>query len=221
MAATFVIEIGLAIYTLWRYRHNLLTKLAVAMLVCLAIFQAAEFVVCGREELAPLVWSRIGYAAITLLPALGLHLAYEVTKAKRRPLVLPAYGLALGFVVFFLVVPQALTGNQCLGNYVIFQAAPWAVPYYTAYYYGFLGLTMLLSLIGAQKLSKPKQKQASYGFLASYLIFIVPAFTVWALDHKVVSGLPSIMCGFAVLFALVLVLYVMPRAGLVRSKSGR
>ena len=46
MIATFVIEVSLAIYTLWRYKLNPVTRLTVALLVCLAIFQLAEYNVC-------------------------------------------------------------------------------------------------------------------------------------------------------------------------------
>ena len=75
MIATFAIEIGLAVYALWRYKLNLISRLAVAILVCLAAFQLAEFNVCEGGWIDRELASRLGYVAITALPPLGLHQA--------------------------------------------------------------------------------------------------------------------------------------------------
>jgi len=72
MLATFIIEIILAIYTLVRYKMTTLVRLATAIISLLALFQLAEFNVCGRSSASALVWSRIGYVAITLVPPLAL-----------------------------------------------------------------------------------------------------------------------------------------------------
>ena len=46
MLATLVIEIILALHTIWRYKLTPVTRIVVALLVCLALFQWAEYNVC-------------------------------------------------------------------------------------------------------------------------------------------------------------------------------
>src|SRR5687768_2570427 len=75
MIATFAIEIALAIYAVWRYKLNTISRLVVSLLVFLAIFQFAEYMLCGGFGVDGFTWSRIGYVSITMLPPLGLHLA--------------------------------------------------------------------------------------------------------------------------------------------------
>ena len=46
MLATLTIEIILAIYTFWKYKLNAVTKIVIMLLICLALFQWAEYNVC-------------------------------------------------------------------------------------------------------------------------------------------------------------------------------
>ena len=43
MLATLTIEIILAIYTFWKYKLNAVTKIVIMLLICLALFQWAEY----------------------------------------------------------------------------------------------------------------------------------------------------------------------------------
>lgn len=211
MLATFVVEIALALYALFRYKLNEVGRVAVITLVCLAIFQLAEYNVCEAGLVDSLTASRIGYVAITLLPPLGIHLAYALAKTKDRRLLLPAYITAAAFVTFFLLVGSALSGHTCLGNYVIFQMAPEAGWLYGLYYYGwmFAGIWLCLKLVQAA----PKVKKALYGLVVGYLAFILPTTTANFIDPQTIMGIPSIMCGFAVLFALTLAFWILPKGG--------
>ena len=74
MFLTFIIEFGLAFYTLWRYKLTTISKLAIAILLSLGFFQLAEYMVCGGLGWSHIEWSRTEYVAITLLPALGIHI---------------------------------------------------------------------------------------------------------------------------------------------------
>lgn len=210
MLATFIIEVAIALWVVFRYKLNEVGKMAVALLVFLAVFQFAEFNVCESGWIDSLLASRIGYVAITLLPPLGIHMAYALAGAKKRPLLLPAYATAVLFAVFFLTVGQALSGHQCMGNYIIFQVLPASSWLYALYYYGWLvaGVWLAFTL---QK--KPTWNSALTGLAVGYLAFMVPTTTVNLLDTATVEGIPSIMCGFAVLLAITLALWVLPKAG--------
>ena len=67
MLATVIIESGLALWTLFRYRQHLFGKIAVAILLLLAAFQISEYQVCGNHDAE--TWARFGLVAITLLPS--------------------------------------------------------------------------------------------------------------------------------------------------------
>ncbi len=212
MLATFAIEIILALYTLWRYKLNEVGRLAAALLFFLALFQLAEYNVCEAGWIDSITASRIGYVAITMLPPLGIHLAYALAGAKKRALMWPAYLNGAAFIVFFLFIGYALTGNTCLGNYVIFQVAPDAAWLYGLYYYGWL----LAGIWLCAKLQTPKTKAALWGLAIGYLVFIVPTTLANLVDPETIKGIPSIMCGFAVLFALSLAFWILPKAGTKR-----
>ena len=209
MLSTFVVEIFLAVFVIARYKMNEVGKLAVALLIFLSIFQLAEYNVCATGWVDPMWASRIGYVAITLLPALGIHFVYALSGAKKRPLVYVAYLSCAAFIAFFLFVGQSLTGHQCTGNYVIFQMAPGSVWLYALYYYGWLLAGIWLSM----RLSSPKTKAVLYGLIIGYLVFLLPTATVNIIDPSTVAGIPSIMCGFAAFFALILAFWIMPRVG--------
>ena len=120
MLATFLIELGLAIYALVHFKSTQLTRLIALLLVFLATFQLAEYMVCGGLGLNGVDWSRLGFIAITALPPLGLHIAHEIAGRKNRPLLAAAYVSAAGFAGYFAFATTAFVGNQCQGNYVIF-----------------------------------------------------------------------------------------------------
>ncbi|HEU0266044.1 MAG TPA: hypothetical protein VFQ70_00265, partial [Candidatus Saccharimonadaceae bacterium] len=124
MIATCAIEIAGAVWTIWRYKLNRVSRLAVAILVFLAIFQAAEYNICeGAFGLTSLGWARVGFVAITFLPPFGIHLARNIVRSNQRRkwvdgIVVVAYAAAVCFTVYFLLVPE-FTAGKCMGNYVI------------------------------------------------------------------------------------------------------
>lgn len=80
---------------------------------------------------------------------------------------------------------------------------------YALYYYGW----MLAGTWLAWSLAKAKTKLPLYGLALGYMAFILPTTTVNLIDPETIKGIPSIMCGFAVIFALTLAFWIMPRAG--------
>jgi hypothetical protein len=219
MIATCIIEISLFVYTVWRYKLNGITRLSLLMLLFLAVFQVAEFQVCtGSTGLVH--WSHLGYVAITLLPPLGIHLITLLRRKKSSsPVVWIGYATGLAFVLYFALTANSLNGHACEGNYVIFQVNQGLTWLYAVYYYGWVVTSMLLSIRYAGLTKERRRKQALYGFAAGYAAFLVPTTTANLLSSSTRAGIPSIMCGFAVLFALILTLYVMPRVGMLRHKK--
>jgi len=61
---------------------NLTGKLAVTMLFSLGAFQLSEYMICGGLGWTHIDWVRFGYVAITLLPALGIHMISSIAGKK-------------------------------------------------------------------------------------------------------------------------------------------
>lgn len=209
MMATFLIEIILAMYVLARYKMSRRTLLAGAMLFNLAIFQLVEYAVCGGHVAAPAMWSRVGYVAITILPVLGLHLVYAV--AGRRPgyLLGLAYASSALWIGLFAFSGGAFTGYECRANYVMFQLKPPLGGLFFVYYYSWLLATMHL-LLRFIRLTAGRIQRALKAQLWSYGAFMLPAGIINLIWPATAAGLPSIMCGFAVVFAITLALVIMP-----------
>lgn len=215
MLATFIIEIGLAMYLLWRYKLDRVTRLIVAMLVFLATFQMAEYMVCGGMGMSGDSWARLGYASITILPPLGINLVYALANKSNRLVTGAAYAVSAGFMGYFLFATDVFSGSSCMGNYVIFQLGTTAAQMYTIYYYGLLlmGIGLALQLAGDVS---AKRKRALIAFVVGYVLFMLPTTVVNTIDPSTIAGIPSIMCGFAVILALILAFRVMPVVGVDR-----
>lgn len=221
MLATFTIEICLSLYTLWRYKLTVLTRLVITSLFFLALFQLCEYFVCGGLGMQSVTWSRIGYVAITTLPPLGLHELHIFADKPWRRLVVAAYCTMAAFIAYFLLYRHAFTGYVCTGNYVIFQLGLRPSYAYGLYYYGWLLTAIILGMKWANELLKAGQSAhkrllSVRGMIVGYLVFLVPTAVANSVKPETRSGIPSIMCGFAVLFALILVLYILPRLATLR-----
>jgi len=221
MIATVVIEITLIFYTFWRYKMNMLAKLVALCVFALAVFQISEYHVCTGFGISGGDWSRLGYAAITALPALGLHILHVLAAKPKRRLVIASYISMVGFIAYFLTYQTAFTGYECTGNYVIFQIGVTPSLAYGAYYYGWIFTTFYLGSRWANQLLKKSVRafnklRTIRALMLGYLVFLVPTALVYSVSPSSRRGIPSIMCGFAVLFALILTLYILPLAAIKR-----
>lgn len=214
MIATFGIEIIFAIYTIWRYKLDRVSRLVVALLVLLATFQFIEYNICRG---ASIEWARYGFVAITLLPPLGIHLASTLASKSNKLLLTLAYGSAAVFAGFFLW-SSAITNQVCGGNYIIFDMHPSVGFFYGVYYYGWLFVGTLISLLWSKEVKKKGIKRALQALMAGYLLLLFPTTTANLLEPGTIAAIPSVMCGFAILLAFVLVFWIMPPAGQKRSR---
>lgn len=209
MLATFFIELVLASYTLLRYKFTNLTRLAAVMLILLAVFQLAEFNVCGKLGISAGVWSRVGYIAITLLPALGINLIQVIAKRGWFWIKWVAYASSLFFVVIFGFASAAFVGHVCAGNYAIFHLNNHTGELYFIYYYFWLFAGIVMSLYFAATANLHIRK-ALILQVVGYLSFLLPTGIVNDVNPKTIAGIPSVMCGFAVIYALALALGIVP-----------
>ncbi|MEP7204994.1 MAG: hypothetical protein ABI716_02270 [Candidatus Saccharibacteria bacterium] len=214
MLATFLIEFGFAFYTLWRYKLNSVSRLAFVMLISLGTFQLAEFMVCGGLGLTHMEWARVGYGALTLLPALGIHMVVSLAGKKKPLLVNVAYASGVAFAAYYLVSEGAVTGSTCYANYAVFHVEHASVWPFALYYYGWMLTGTNLAFRWASQL--PKRRKALQAMAMGYLVFVLPTTMFNLVDPSTMKAIPSIMCGFAVLLAFVVVFRVLPVGSQVR-----
>ncbi len=208
MLFTFVLEFGLAFYAIWRYKLTTVTRLAFVTLLALGTFQLTEYLTCGGLGLSHPTMVRIGYASITLLPALGIHMIVTLAGKKLPMLVATAYATCVLFVAFFLFANGAVGAEACYANYAVFYSHEFGGRPFMYYYYGWLLIGGYLAY--RWSLQQPKRKKALAGMTFGYAAFIVPTTAFNLIDPSTIRGIPSIMCGFAVLFAIALVVIVLP-----------
>lgn len=214
MLATFIFEILAGVYIVWRYKLSAVSRLAVLILIALATFQLAEYNICETAlGLSSLDWARVGFVAITTLPPMGIHMAAAIAgqASRLKWLIASAYALGAVFATLFMTVGRGMQGgDECLGNYVIFHVSPATMDWYTLYYYSLLLVGVGLSVYLAKRTKQSSRRLALYWLAAGYMAFIIPTTTVSIIDPSTMAGIPSIMCGFAVLLAAVLVARVVP-----------
>ena len=214
MIATFFLEISMAFYILVRYILTPSLRIAVAILIMLSVFQLSEFGICEKYALGGGDWAKIGFSAITLLPPLGLHMVYSLksTSLKSRAIVL--YVPAFLWIATF-VFGNIMLGQGCSGNYVIFQIRkPFDLLYYI-WYDALLVYAIAKSWLQTRTTKDGRMRTAYWAIIVGYLAFIVPSIAVRLLfefNDRSASALPSIMCGFAVIFAGILTFRFAPNS---------
>ena len=220
MIATFLFEVVAAIFVLVKHRRLPEARLIIAVLVGLAVFQLAEYMICvGALGLSSLDWSRVGWVSISFLPPLGVHLGLLIADKYQKVLVLLGYVIAIAFSVYFLTVGHGIQSSACLGNYVIFEVAKPAISVYVAYYYAWLVAGMAAAFLYAGEVPNKSRREALQWLGVGYATFIIPTIAVNMIDPSTIAGIPSIMCGFAVLLAAVLLFVVTPRLAAAQESS--
>jgi hypothetical protein len=221
MLITFLIEIIGAIYIIWRYRMTAITRLTVSILVCLGVFQGAEYMLCGGFGMTGGAWSQVGYSAITLLPPLGIHLAQAIAGKKANIVTYAAYASAALFISYFVFITSSISGHTCYANYAVFDTSRGLLPsmLYGAYYYGWLFAGVWACVRFSSTVKQAHLKRALLSLAVGYSSFIVPTTVVNLIDPSTIAGIPSIMCGFAVLLAFILIGKVAPESILPKSSK--
>lgn len=210
MLATFLIEFAMIFYVIWRYKMSPTVRLVTITLGLLGTFQLAEYMICGGLGLGHSDWARLGYMSITFMPAVGLHLVMTLAKKTIRPLLYAAYLMASVYAAYFATAGNALVGTTCTANYAVFHVNDIGSIIFAAYYYGWLLIGMGVATYYARR--NKKVAPALRWMTVGYASFIVPTTFANIANPSTIAGIPSIMCGFAVLLAAILVWQVLPRS---------
>lgn len=207
MMVTFLVEFGLAVYTFIKYHTTKFGRAAMFTLIFLGLFQLSEFQICAGDM--SLIWSRVGLFSITMLPILGIYMISLLD--KKTWLLYLGYVLAIGFGLYFLLVPKPIEGAFCGGNYVIFSGPERLFKFYGYYYFGFLLFAIWESF--QRIMADPKHKllrKILFWFIIGYMSFILPLTLIYVFIANSRVAVASIMCGFAVVYALILTFKITP-----------
>ncbi len=216
MLLTFLFETFAAGWLLFKYKTSDISRLIIYILLALAGFQAAEFMVCGGFGFDGIEWARFGYISITLLPPLGLHLAHKIAGKKAGVMVKLAYITCAIFIFYYTFAVSTVEAGVCRANYSVFNTPSLWGEFFGLYYYGWLVTGVLFSVrhskaLYEQKTKTDKVKSRALAWLTiGYAAFMLPTTIVNVIDPNTIEGIPSIMCGFAVLLAIVLLGFVAP-----------
>lgn len=225
MAITFLFEVFAAGWILIKYKSDKIMLLIVAILLALAGFQAAEFMVCGGFGVSGAEWARFGYVSITLLPPLGLHLSHKIAGKKTGNLVKISYLTCAIFSLCYIFMTDAVAHGACRANYSVFNTPNGLSELFGLYYYGWLltGIGFSFKQVNDLKKKNPEKNTQIISALTwlavGYLSFVLPTTFVNIIDPSTIEGIPSIMCGFAVLLAIILLGFVAPKVLGKKSRS--
>jgi len=150
-------------------------------------------------------WGRFGFLAYNILPALGLHFAYSLTNRKNLSIYL-VYSFPIFFGLIAVLSKDFVARVECSTIYIIVDHS-WSVMWGNIYglYYAFFIVLTALVFLDAIKTEKNKQQKKIFKVgLIGILAFTVPTFILVMIFPALNIAFPSILCEFAVLFAIFL-----------------
>ncbi len=205
---TFIVEFAFGLYTMWRYRATTFGQVAALGLFALCGFQLAEWMVCGAGSTMADFWMRFGFVSTALLPAIGLNIVHLISDKKY--LYLNWLGYIFAVIVSGLLIFQAGSDLYfaCTGKFVAFQIGTFTDKIYLTYYVVVLGAAIVLLL--GNIFRKKQHVYISKLMLGTLLVFIIPTYVLYIFTIVSGSAVPSIMCGFAIFAAVLLVAKILP-----------
>lgn len=204
--ATFIVEVAFALWTLLRFGKKQLGQVVALIMFLLGFYQLMEFLTC-RIEYNP-IYMRLGMAAILFLPPLGLSAATLIT-GRRTAVEKQGYILAFFLALIILFNERVITSPICTGYYLEIHTYRGYGMAYGIFYWLFLLIPMYILFADLVK-KGVKNNEAVFWGLVAYLAMLTPLFIVHAVLPFTINGQASIMCGFAIFLATIIVTKVLP-----------
>jgi len=203
---TFLVEASLGVWALIRYRRTRFGRLAVVLLFLLALYQFAELMICRGAPAD--FWARVGLAATAFLPIIALDFV-SILSGKKRSTATVGYAIAATFILVIVSTPNLLAGSVCTGKFVAtYSNSPTFELVYNMYYVAALFTGVGLTIQAMRE--KTANRLALQWMLIGYAAFMIPTFSLYLAVVALRDGVGSILCGFAVLVALILSGKILP-----------
>ena len=202
--AIFAIEWILGLIVLWKRRNAGRFKEAYGIAACILFFlgfyQFTQGMFClGNVQL----WGLAGFLTYTFLPAMGVHFAYVLLGKKDRKMYW-IYSFPILFSLIAVLTPNFVKIASCSRYFIVAQHSwsdllRWI---YGIYYFGFIIYTAYLCSQESKR-DRKDRKMVMAG-LVGIFAFTIPTFILIILFPALEIGFPSILCEFALLFAVCL-----------------
>ncbi len=195
---TIILEIFFFVYSFKSDKKE--KTVSQIILFLLLSYQILEFFIC--MHLVPVVlFSKIAFAVITWLPALGIVLIGSFIENYNRLIGNVFLGFALFFTLLIFFTKDFVQDAKCLYFWARYTNASFVYLFYSIYYEaGQIGM-IFLSIYGLVKADN-KLTRYSLGYILSGTVIFVLFSILMTIAFKPAFGsLPSIMCHFAIFLA--------------------
>ena len=207
---TAAFEIGAALWVLRGPGDLGFLRRVSTLLVVLAGYQLAEVFVCANPE--NLLYAKLAFCDIVWLPPLGLSLlAYyaEPVRPWVRHVVRGSFVYAGAMCVWVFVDPANITGTVCSTVLAMYKHDALAFHFVYGGFYeaGLLALIIAPSII-MKKLEDPRRRALMADLQLGVVGFVFPAFITQISVKSIDPAIPSLMCHYAIVLAIFLVVSV-------------
>jgi hypothetical protein len=198
------VEWVLVVLVLLLYRRSLVARFSAVFIFTLGLYQFTEFMLCKTAN--PLFWAHIGFLTYTFLPALGMHFVMRLINDKSKAWL--CYAPPIIFSLLSFASPGFVATSTCHTLFISTQLVFFSqlvdkiiMPFYGAYYFGFIIIMSLIAFRESQKAEAEKKRIILTGLLG-VLIATIPAFFFIVLLPSFAPQFPSVYCEFALLMAI-------------------
>lgn len=204
--ATALFEIAVAVWALRGPGNRSIIRTTAGILALLASYQLIEVGICANSAAAGFL-PRLAFIAVTWLPPLGLLLIAKLQQPRSRMTYGNAYSMlaaALGIVVWIALDRGFVSSSVCSALFARYtNPMPRFILYSGFYWLGLLGM-IVHSGYGVRTCHDPHRRRLLFQVFAGTLAFVVPSMIVSSYVRPVEGALPSVMCHFALIFAVFL-----------------
>jgi len=173
------------------------------ILILLQLYQLSEFMIC--IEIDPNITGRIAFVSITFLPPSGHYLTSKTVNWKYKD-DLVWFGFGILFSLYYIFTPDAIELVSCNPFYAVYEYK--MATLYGWYYLGIIFWSLILMLRFVIKNFNIPQKRTVGLILLGYIACLVPVgIMIYLVDPKYGSAVPSIMCKYAIVLAILLFIY--------------
>ena len=199
-------EIIVAVWALRGPGERSIVRTASALLLLLAAYQIAEVAICANVTAAGFT-PRLACIIVTWLPALGWLLIAQLLRRRSRTFTGSAYAMlaaAAGIVVWIVVDRSFASASVCNAVYARYtHAMPRFLIYSWFYCMGLLGM-IASSGYGAMTCRDSRRQRQLLAVFVGTAAFVALAILTSRFVPPARGALPSIMCHYALLFAVAL-----------------
>jgi len=203
---TAIFEVSVAVWALRGPGRKPIIRTTSAILLLLAAYQIVEVLVCSRTSMHGFM-PQMAFIVVTWLPPLGLLLIAQLSPSQSQLNYAISYfmlAVALSIVIWIALDERFVSDSVCNVVYAKYSNPTPRLRIYTWFYWlGLLGM-IVLPVLGVRSSDDPNQQRLLKFVLIGSLGFIVPGVIVTHFVAPAQGALPSIMCHFALVFAIFL-----------------